>query len=288
VVTPQAKRTCCKAVVEHHGFSERKACSLVGANRSVVRYCSTKLEERLLRERITALAHQKRRFGYRRIHMLLKRENVVINHKKLFRIYKELGLKVLKRGGRKRALGQRVVPMPLNRTNQEWSLDFVHDALSCGRKIRLLTIVDDFSRESLEIVVDTGLNGKRVKEALERVMGMRGKPERILSDNGTEFTSNTILKWCQEKEIRWDYIQPGKPYQNGYIESFNGKLRDECLNENWFTDLNEARRVVEEWREEYNERRPHSSLRGKTPSEVALGLRKNEETKREKLTGTSN
>jgi len=140
----------------------------------------------------------------------------------------------------------------------------------------------------LEIVVDTGLNGKRVKETLERLIEIRGKPERILSDNGTEFTSTTILKWCHEKGVRWDYIQPGKPYQNGYIESFNGKLRDECLNENWFTDLKEAKRIVEEWKEEYNERRPHSSLGGKTPSEVALGLRTNEETEREKLTGTSN
>jgi putative transposase len=215
--------------------------------------------------------------------MLLKREGMQINHKKLFRIYQRLGLKVLKRGGRKRALGQRVVPMPLTRINQEWSLDFVHDALANGRRIRLLTIVDDFTRESLKIVVDTSLNGHRVRDELEKIIEDRGMPDRILSDNGTEFTSTAILKWCHEKGVKWDYIQPGKPYQNGYIESFNGKIRDECLNENLFISLQEAKRLVEEWREEYNERRPHSSLGGKTPSEVAdnKGLRE------EKLTGTS-
>lgn len=283
MVTPRARKACCKAIVENYGFSERRACRLVGTNRASMRYVSRKTEEFLLRGKITAIAHEKRRYGYRRIHILLKRDGIQINHKKLFRIYKELGLKVLKRGGRKKALGQRVMLLPLKRRNQEWSLDFVHDALADGRRIRLLTIVDNFTRESLKIVVDTSLNGHRVKTELEQLIEMRGMPERILSDNGTEFTSTAILKWCQEKSVRWDYIQPGKPYQNGYIESFNGKLRDECLNEHWFTNLGEARRLVEEWREEYNEHRPHSSLGGKTPNEVAG----NGEERREKLTGTS-
>ncbi len=146
-----------------------------------------------------------------------------------------------------------------------------------------MTVVDDFSRESLGIIVDRSLNGHRVRDELEKIIEVRGMPGRILSDNGTEFTSTAILKWCHEKGLRWDYIQPGKPYQNGYIESFNGKLRDECLNENWFTSLREAKRLVEEWRSEYNERRPHSSLGGRTPAEVARGG----EEQREKLTGTS-
>jgi putative transposase len=244
-----------------------------------MRYESTKSEEGLLKDRITSIAHEKRRYGYRRIHVLLKREGIKINHKKLFRIYKHLGLKVLKRGGRKRALGTRVVPMALTKKNQEWSLDFVHDVLESGRRIRMLTVVDDFTRESIKIAVDTSLNGRRVCEELEQVIEARGKPERILSDNGTEFTSKTILRWSQEQGIRWDYIQPGKPYQNGYIESFNGKLRDECLNESIFVNLQEAKRLVESWRGEYNERRPHSSLNGKTPNEVAQ--------EEEKLTGTS-
>lgn len=280
MVTPQAQRACCKAVVEGHGYSERRACQLVGANRASIRYVSHKPEEGLLREKITSIAHEKRRYGYRRIHVLLRREGININHKKLFRIYKQLGLKVLKRGGRKRALGTRVVAMALTRANQEWSLDFVHDVLANGRRIRMLTVVDDFTRESVKIAVDTSLNGRRVCEELEQVIEARGKPDRILSDNGTEFISMALLKWCQEQGIRWDYIQPGKPYQNGYIESFNGKLRDECLNENIFVNLQEAKRLVESWREEYNERRPHSSLNGKTPKEMAK--------EEEKLTGTSN
>lgn len=279
MVTPRAQRACCEAVVQSHGYSERKACQLVGANRASIRYASQKPEEGLLKEKIISIAHEKRRYGYRRIHVLLRREGININHKKLFRIYKQLGLKVLKRGGRKRALGTRIVAMALTKANQEWSLDFVHDALDNGRRIRILTVVDDFTRESVKITVDTSLSGRRVCEELEQVIESRGKPDRILSDNGTEFTSTAVLKWCQEKGLRWDYIQPGKPYQNGFIESFNGKLRDECLNEHVFTSMQEAKRLVEAWREEYNERRPHSSLGGKTPSEAAR--------EEEKLTGTS-
>jgi putative transposase len=143
----------------------------------------------------------------------------------------------------------------------------------------MLTVVDDFTRESIKIVVDTSLSGLRVCDEFEQVIESRGKPGRILSDNGTEFTSVAVVKWYQEKGIKWDYIQPGKPYQNGYIESFNGKLRDECLNECLFTSLQEAQRLVEEWRDEYNERRPHSSLGGKTPNEMAK--------EKETLTGTS-
>ncbi len=266
-------------MVKEHDCSERRACGLVGANRSSMRYVSRKAEECLLKRKITAIAHDKRRYGYRRIYALLKREGTIINHKKVFRIYKELGLKVLKRGGRKRALGTRVVAMMLTKKNQEWSLDFVHDVLESGRRIRMLTVVDNFTRESIKITVDTSLSGRRVSKELEQVIEERGKPERILSDNGTEFTSKSILRWCEEQDIRWDYIQPGKPYQNGYIESFNGKLRDECLNEHIFVNLQEAKRLVETWREEYNKRRPHSSLNGKTPDEVAQ--------EDEKLTGTS-
>ena len=217
MVAPRAKRACCKAVVQIHGYSERKACQLIGANRASIRYESNKPDEGLLKERITSIAHQKRRYGYRRIHLLLKREGVTINHKKLFRIYRELGLKVPKRGGRKRAIGTRVIAMTLTKKNQEWSLDFVHDVLANGRRLRMLTVVDDFTRESLKIAVDTSLNGHRVCKELEQIIEARGKPYRILSDNGTEFTSTAVLRWCQEQEIRWDYIQPGKPYQNGYI-----------------------------------------------------------------------
>lgn len=279
MVTPQAQRLCCKTMEEYHGLSQRRACQLVGAHRASIRYKSQKSDEISLKENIISIAHEKRRYGYRRIHIILRRNGIKINHKKTFRIYKTLNLKVQKRGGRRRALGQRVDCLALERINQEWSLDFVHDALTNGRRIRMLTIVDDFTRESLKITVDTSISGKRVCEELDQLLEARGAPERILSDNGSEFTSNAVLKWCKDKGIRWDYIQPGKPYQNGYIESFNGKLRDECLNENVFLNLQEAVRLVESWREEYNEERPHSALGGKTPNEMA---------KEVKLTGTSN
>lgn len=272
MVTPQAKKTSSTWLKENHGISQRRACKLVGVQRSTARYQSKRPDESDLAEKIKRIAYEKKRFGYRRIHMILKRENVLVNHKKVFRIYKACGLKVLKRGGRKRVLGIRGKAFQATLPNQNWSLDFVHDALSDGRKIRLLTIIDEFTRECLQIVVDTSLNGRRVSKELEQLIEQRGKPEMIKSDNGTEFTSNVILRWCSDQGIKWHYIQPGKPYQNGNIESFNGKLRDECLNENWFLSLREAQQIVEKWREDYNCSRPYSALQGKTPQEVSSHL----------------
>jgi putative transposase len=183
-------------------------------------------------------------------------------------MYQGLQLKVRKRGCRKRVLGLRIERTTISGPNERWSLDFVHDTLQCGRKIRMLAVLDDYTRECLQIKVDTSLGGEKVKKTLEHLIEYRGKPKVIRSDNGTEFTSNTILKWVLEKGVGWEYIQPGKPQQNGQIESFNGKLRDECLNENVFSDLNQTRRVIESWRNDYNERRPHSSLNGLTPVEM--------------------
>jgi len=231
-----------------------------------------------------------RRYGYRRIYLVLRRRGKKINHKTVYRIYRELGLKVLKRGGRKRAVGDRKIQRLITKANQCWSLDFVHDSLASGRKLRLLTVMDIYTRESLKIEVEYSLNGQSVLRALEEIIQERGSPEQILSDNGTEFTSNKVIFWQKEQKIRWEYIEPGKPYQNGNIESFNGKLRDECLNENWFLNLKDAKRVIEKWRNEYNTERPHSSLGGLTPSELASQLERkpsllaNEGTK----TGTSN
>lgn len=272
MVAPQAKRACSYYLVQEHKISERRACQLVGAQRSLVRYRSKKADDTKLIERIKEIAFEKRRFGYRRIHVLLKREGVRINHKKVYRLYSACGLKVRKRAGRKRALGIRGSYLKATRPNEKWSLDFVHDALANGRKIRLLTIIDEFTRECLKIEVDTSLNGRRVQQALEKLIEGRGKPEMIMSDNGTEFTSNGMLNWIEERKLNWQYIQPGKPYQNGSIESFNGKLRDECLNENWFTNLKEAQIRIEKWRDEYNRYRPHSALGGKTPTESASCL----------------
>ena len=281
MVASQAKKACSLAIMKH-GISERKACMLVGANRSMMRYKSRKANEECLIQEVRRIAFERRRFGYRRIHMMLKRNGRTINHKKVFRIYQELGLKVKRRGGRKRALGVRILKSQSKGINQRWSLDFVSDALNDGRKIRMLTVVDEFTRVCLGIIVDTSLSGNRVGRELDKIIKIYGKPEAIVSDNGTEFTSNAILKWSMEKQVSWDYIQPGKPYQNGTIESFNGKLRDECLNENLFSSLKDAEQVIEKWRIEYNEERPHSSLNGKTPNEV---MRVEEETL--KLTGTS-
>ena len=263
-----------------HGISERKAYQLVGMYRSTIRYKIRRHENIELNEQIKKIAFEKKRYGYRRIHILLKREGVKINHKKVFRLYRILGLKVLKRGNRKRALGVRMVARKAERMNQRWSLDFVSDAIADGRKIRMLAVIDEYSRMCLGIIVDTSLNGARVSRELDKLIDEYGKPEMILSDNGTEFTSHAILNWAQEKKVQWDYIQPGKPYQNGTIECFNGKLRDKCLNENLFLSLKEAEKIIERWRCGHNKESPHSSLKGKTPFEM-LSFRENM-----KLTGT--
>jgi len=264
VVGPQAKRIAVESI--SFKLSESRACRLVGINRSVFRYQSHK-DDNLLKERIKCHAFERRRFGYRRILFLLKREGVLVNHKKVYRLYSEAGLKVARRGGRKKALG---MPRPMitpERINQNWSLDFVSDALWNGRKIRMLTVVDGFTKECLKITVDTSLGGERVARELKQLILERGIPEEIVSDNGTEFTSKAILGFAYDNKINWRYIEPGKPMQNAFIESFNGKLRDECLNENWFSSLDEAKKIIEEWRSDYNEKRPHTTLGGLTPIE---------------------
>ncbi len=192
-----------------------------------------------------------------------------MNKKKLYRLYKEEGLTVRKRGGRKRAVGTRA-PMTIPQgPNQRWSLDFVSDSLSDGRKFRVLCVIDDFTRECLATVVDTSLSGLRVARELDRIAMMRGYPCMIVSDNGTEFTSNAMLKWQEDRKVEWHYIAPGKPMQNGFVESFNGRLRDECLNEHLFDTLRHARRLIAAWRSDYNHQRPHPSLGGLTPREYA-------------------
>ena len=221
------------------------------------------------RKRLRELADERRRFGYRRLHLLLCREGIRLNRKKLYRLYKEERLTVRKRGGRKRALGTRA-PMALPQgINQRWSLDFVSDALTDNRRFRVLAVIDDFSRECLALVVDISLSGVRVARELDRIAGHRGYPCLIVSDNGTELTSNAILKWQEERRVEWHYIAPGKPMQNGFAESFIGRLRDECLNEHLFGSLKQARQIIEGWRLDYNTGRPHTSLHGLTPTEFA-------------------
>ena len=217
-----------------------------------------------------AIAQERRRFGYRRLHVLLKREGYVINHKRLFRLYREEKLAVRRRGGRKRAIGTRAPMLVPMAPNERWSLDFVSDQLTDCRRFRILTMVDDCTRESLALVADTSLSGVRVARELDRLMIERGKPKMIVSDNGSELTSNAILTWADQARVEWHYIAPGKPMQNAFIESFNGRLRDELLNETLFSSLAQARVALGCWRADYNGSRPHSQLGWKTPSEYAF------------------
>jgi putative transposase len=219
----------------------------------------------VLRQRLRELAAERRRFGYRRLLILLRREGILANHKRLYRVYTEAGLTVRKRGGRKRALGTRApMTVPLA-SDRRWSLDFASDVLDDGRRFRVLVIVDDFSRECLALVVDSSPSGRRVARELDRIVELRGPPHQIVSDNCTELTSHAILGWQQERGVAWHYIAPGRPMQNGFVESLIGRLRDECLNEHLFRSLPAARRTIELWRVDYNTERPHTSLDGLTP-----------------------
>jgi putative transposase len=242
---------------------------LSGTDRSSVRYRSIKPDDVGIRERLRALSTQRRRFGYRRLHPLLTREGLHMNQKKLLRFYREDGLQVRKRGGRKRALGTRAPMLLPAGPNQRWSLDFVSDAFADGRRFRILCVVDDFTRECLGLVADTSLSGLRVARELDAIIQRRGKPEAVVSDNGTELTSMAILKWSQERRVDWHYIAPGKPQQNAFVESFNGRLRDECLNDTLFSSLFHARSVLAAWKHDYNHHRPHSAHGGATPVEFA-------------------
>jgi len=255
-------------MVEQHGFSQRRACRLIGIDHSVLRYRSKRPDDAPLRQRLRELAQQRRRFGYRRLGWLLVREDCRMNHKKLYRLYHEEKLMVRRRSGRKRALGTRAPMLLPAAINQRWSLDFIADALSDGRRFRILCVVDDFSRECLACVVDTSLPGVRVVRELERLTNERATPKVIVSDNGSELTSVAVLRWVPGR-VAWHYIEPGKPVQNAFIESFNSRLRDECLNEHIFLNLTEAREVIEAWRLDYNYARPHSSLGTLTPNEFA-------------------
>ena len=251
-------------------MSERQACRAIGADRSSVRYQHRRGDDAATRARLRELAGERRRFGYRRLHLLLMREGVRINRKKLCRLYREERLQVRRRGGRKRALGTRR-PMTLPQAaNQRWSLDFVSDALSDGRRLRILAVVDDFTRECLCLVADTSLSGGRVARELDALIAHRGRPLMVVSDNGTELTSTAILRWSQDRRVEWHYTAPGKPQQNAFVESFNGRLRDECLNEILFTSLAHARAELLAWQRDYNEVRPHSSLGGRAPAELML------------------
>jgi transposase InsO family protein len=250
-------------------MSERRACRVIDADRKSVRYQSRRPPETELRARLRELANERRRFGYRRLHILLRREGEPSGINRVYRLYREEGLGVRKRRARRRAVGTRAPILVEARPNARWSLDFVHDQFACGRRFRVLNIVDDVTRECLAAIPDTSISGRRVARELADIIAWRGKPGLIVSDNGTEFTANAILTWCKDNEIEWHYIAPGKPMQNGYVESFNGRMRDELLNETLFHGLDHARAVIGEWAEDYNTCRPHSSIGYQTPASYA-------------------
>jgi len=251
-------------------MSERHACRLVGLGRSTNRYRMRKAErDSALRLRLKELAAKRMRFGYRRLTAMLVREGVTANHKRVYRLYREEGLAMRTRSrGRIRWRGPVTNPAA-SRPNERWSMDFVSDCVSTGKVIRMLTVVDDYTRECPAIEVDTSLGGLRVRRVLDRMASERGLPEAIVLDNGPEFRGRALAAWSEERGVRLEFIQPGKPAQNAYAESFNGRLRDECLNANWFTSLSDARRKIENWRQDYNQQRPHSSLNYLPPVEFA-------------------
>ena len=256
-------------LVTTYEVSQRRACEVVRAPRSMVRYRHRRPDDAALRARLKDLASERRRFGYRRLNQMLKREGTVVNLKKVRRLYAEARLQVRRRKGRKKASGTRAPLVIPQAPNQRWSLDFVSDVFAFGRRFRVLAVIDDFSAECLCLVADTSISGLRVGRELDRIIAARKRPAMIVSDNGTEFTSMAILRWSQEQQVDWHYIAPGKPQQNAFIESFNARLRDELLNETVFSSLNEARILLEQWRRDYNTHRPHSRLGWLTPSEFA-------------------
>jgi len=252
-------------------LSERRACKLLGMDRGSYRYEPRPDRNGLLREALISLARHKPRYGYRRLHALLTRREHRASVMRIYRLYRAEGL-ALRRLKRKR-LSRVAVASHLVRSNQEWALDFACDTLATGRGIRVLAVVDAFTRENLSLEVDTSLSSRRVTRSLEDVIAHRGKPEAIRCDNGPELTSRHFLSWCEERKIQLIHIQPGRPMQNGHVESFNGRLRDECLNANWFRNLMDARAKIGAWRDEYNGERPHSSLGYRTPNEFAAILK---------------
>jgi putative transposase len=255
-------------MAEHH-LSQRRACGLIGITRRALNYTRGEDRNHELRQRLRALAEEKRRWGCPLLYQLIRREGFAVNHKRVERLYREEGLSLRRRRTRKRRSHLRVVRERPSAANHTWAMDFVHDSLLNGRRFRALTIIDQWSRECPAIEVNVSLTGERVASALERLRVTRGLPTVIQSDNGCEFTSRVMDHWAYEHGVKLQFIEPGKPIQNAFIESFNSRLREECLNAEVFVSLDDARRKIEQWRQEYNRERPHSSLGYLTPEAFA-------------------
>ena len=269
MVKPAVRRRAVGVLRRQHAMSERRACGLIRMDRSSCRYRAQPRDDEAIRKRLVELAAERPRFGYRRLHDLLIREGVEVNHKKIQRIYREEGLRV-RRKKRKQVAQMPREPRPVpERQDERWSIDFIQDTLTDGRCFRALNIVDDFTRECVAIEVAKSIPGERVARTLDRLAKERGLPTVIVVDNGPEFTSRVLDQWAHAHNVRLHFIRPGKPVENCFVESFNGKFRDECLNENWFVSLDDARRKIERWRRDYNEVRPHSSLGRIPPAEFA-------------------
>ena len=266
---PAQRRAAVADLQERFGFSQRRACRLVGVGRSTVRYRPRRGDDGALRVRLRELAGARPRFGYRRLHALLRREGVMVNHKRVARLYRAEGLAVRGRKRKARSRMRRGRPPAPTRANAQWALDFVEDSLASGRKIRLLSVLDVFTREALALEVDTSLPGRAVVRVLDRLGQERPLPDLVVLDNGPELISRVLAEWAHRHAVTLHFIDPGKPIQNAHCESFHGRLRDECLNEHWFLGLADARQIVEAWRQDYNQTRPHGALGYQTPVEFA-------------------
>lgn len=257
---PAVKKKAVVHLQEEHGYSQRRACRLTGCNRKTARYRFAHCDDEHLRTRLRELAYQKKRWGYRLLNGALRLEGWIINHKRTYRLYKEEKLD-LRPKHRKRLKSQTREPRPVaGAPNDVWTLDFTGDKLADGRSFRTLNVLDVFTRRCLSIEVDTSLGSERVVRVLDGLLVRHGKPRLLQMDNGPEFRGRKLDVWAKKNGVHLDFIDPGKPSQNGHIESFNGRLREECLNQEWFTNLKEARLLIEAWRVDYNTNRPHSSL----------------------------
>lgn len=257
-----------------YAVSKQRACNVLKFQRSSCYYRSVANEQAALRIRIRDLAQARVSYGYRRIHLLLEREGWKVNHKRVYRIYKQEGLIMRTKRPRRHVTASRRIESPVGQSpNERWSMDFMSDELYTGQRIRLLTLVDNFTRESLAIEVDRSIGGHGVVEVLMQIARVRDLPRTIRVDNGTEFTSKCLDQWAYLNGVELDFSRPGKPTDNAFIESFNGRLRQECLNENWFLSLEDARDKIETWRLYYNRERPHGSLGNMAPLEFAAAGR---------------
>lgn len=267
---PGRRRELVRYLQDRYRVSERRGCAVLRFDRSSHRYRSYRDDQAFLRYRIREIAASRIRYGYRRIYVALRREGMVVNHKRVRRLYREEGLNLrIKRPRRHVSAAHRTERAPATAPNQVWSMDFVSDALFDGRRLRALTLLDVFTREALAIEADKGITGEQVAAILDTVLAARPAPQRIRVDNGPEFVSNALDRWAYARGVTLDFSRPGRPIDNAFVESFNGRFREGCLNVHWFLSLDDARAKIEAWRRFYNESRPHSALGDRTPHEFA-------------------